>query len=294
MKKKEFRQMTESGLTLLDGATGSNLRKMGMPVGICAEKWALENSDAALSLMRGYVNAGSDVIYAPTFSANRIGLGMYSLEDHVSEFNEKLVALAKRAAGDRALVAGDMTTTGRLPETENDERYREWIEIYSEQARALSGAGADLIVLETMLTIEEASAALEAIQESCLLPVMVSFTVSADGRLLFGGSIEEAVSTMEALGADAVGVNCSVGPEQLESTVRAMRSATKLPLIVKPNAGMPRMDELGQAHYDMTAEAFAEAMEILIARGARLIGGCCGTDPETIMALRRFKAAPRE
>ena len=123
-------------------------------------------------------------------------------------------------------------------------------------------------------------------------PVMVSFTVSADGRLLFGGSIEEAVSTMEALGADAVGVNCSVGPEQLESTVRAMRSATKLPLIVKPNAGMPRMDELGQAHYDMTAEAFAEAMEILIARGAKLIGGCCGTDPETILALRRFKAAP--
>ena len=119
MKKKEFGQMTESGLTLLDGATGSNLRKMGMPVGICAEKWALENSDAALSLMRGYVNAGSDVIYAPTFSANRIGLGMYGLEDHVSEFNEKLVALAKRAAGDRALVAGDMTTTGRLPETED-------------------------------------------------------------------------------------------------------------------------------------------------------------------------------
>lgn len=289
MKKKEFRQMTESGLTLLDGATGSNLRSMGMPVGVCAEKWTLENPDAALSLMRGYVNAGSDVIYAPTFSANRIGLGMYGLEERVSEFNEKLVALAKRAAGDRALVAGDMTTTGRLPEPGNDERYREWIEIYSEQARALSGAGADLIVLETMLTIEEASAALEAIQESCLLPVMVSFTVSADGRLLFGGSIEEAVSTMEALGADAVGVNCSVGPEQLESTVRAMRSATKLPLIVKPNAGMPRMDELGQAHYDMTAEAFAEAMEILIARGARLIGGCCGTDPETILALRRFK-----
>ena len=289
MKKKEFRRMTEAGIVLLDGATGSNLRKMGMPVGVCAEKWVLEHPDTALSLMRGYVGAGSDIIYAPTFSANRVGLGLYGLGEQVSALNAAGIALARRAAGDRALVAGDMTTTGRLPEPGSDERYREWIEIYSEQARAIAKAGADLIVLETMMTIEEASAALEAIQEACLLPVMVSFTVSADGRLLFGGSIQEAVSTMEALGADAVGVNCSVGPEQLESTVRAMREATELPLIVKPNAGMPRMDEFGQAHYDMTAEAFARAMETLIALGARLIGGCCGTDPETILALRRFK-----
>ena len=289
MKKKEFRRMTEAGIVLLDGATGSNLRKMGMPVGVCAEKWVLEHPDTALLLMRGYVNAGSDIIYAPTFSANRVGLGLYGLEEQVSALNAAGIALARRAAGDRALVAGDMTTTGRLPEPGSDERYREWIEIYSEQARAIANAGADLIVLETMMTIEEASAALEAIQEVCLLPVMVSFTVSADGRLLFGGSIQEAVSTMEALGADAVGVNCSVGPEQLESTVRAMREATELPLIVKPNAGMPRMDEFGQAHYDMTAEAFARAMERLIALGARVVGGCCGTDPETILALRRFK-----
>ena len=287
--KKEFRRMTEAGIVLLDGATGSNLRKMGMPVGVCAEKWVLEHPDTALSLMRGYVNAGSDIIYAPTFSANRVGLGLYGLEEQVSALNAAGIELARRAAGDRALVAGDMTTTGRLPEPESDERYREWIEIYSEQARAIANAGADLIVLETMMTIEEASASLEAIQEACMLPVMVSFTVSADGRLLFGGIIQEAVSTMEALGADAVGVNCSVGPEQLESTVRAMREATELPLIVKPNAGMPRMDEFGQAHYDMTAEAFARAMEALIALGARLIGGCCGTDPETILALRRFK-----
>lgn len=287
--KKEFRRMTEAGIVLLDGATGPNLRKMGMPVGVCAEKWVLEHPDTALSLMRGYVNAGSDIIYAPTFSANRVGLGLYGLEEQVSALNAAGIELARRAAGDRALVAGDMTTTGRLPEPESDERYREWIEIYSEQARAIANAGADLIVLETMMTIEEASASLEAIQEACMLPVMVSFTVSADGRLLFGGSIQEAVSTMEALGADAVGVNCSVGPEQLESTVRAMREATELPLIVKPNAGMPRMDEFGQAHYDMTAEAFARAMEALIALGARLIGGCCGTDPETILALRRFK-----
>lgn len=289
MDRMAFRQMTERGIVLLDGATGSNLRKMGMPVGVCAEKWVLEHPEIPLSLMRDYVHAGSDILYAPTFSANRVGLGLYGLQDQVASLNAAGVALARRAAGDCALVAGDMTTTGRLPEPGNDERYYEWIEIYSEQARALADAGADLIALETMMTIEEASAALEAIREVCSLPVMVSFTVAADGRLLFGGGIQEAVSTMEALGADAVGVNCSVGPEQLESTVRAMREATELTLIVKPNAGMPRMDEFGQAHYDMTAEAFARAMERLIAMGARLIGGCCGTEPETILALKRLK-----
>ena len=289
MNKSAFRSRTASGILLLDGATGSNLRASGLPVGVCAEKWVIENPDAPSALMRAYADAGSDIVYAPTFSANRVGLGLYGLEDHVPEFNRKIMELAKRAAGDCALIAGDMTTTGHLPDEENERQYLEWIDIYAEQARALAEAGADLLVLETLLTIEEASAALEAIQGVCALPVMVSFTVSADGQLLFGGNIAEAVATMAALGADAVGVNCSVGPEQLETTVRTMREATDLPLIAKPNAGMPRMDAQGQAHYDMTPEAFAAAMGTLIQSGAGLIGGCCGTTPETIRALHRFK-----
>ena len=286
--------MTESGLTLLDGATGSNLRKMGMPVGICAEKWALEDSDAALSAdARVCQRRQRRHLRADVFSkSNR---AWYVRPGRSCKRIQRKTGGAGKTRGGRSRAG-----RGRYDDDGSPARNGKW--------RALSRMDRNLapnrhahsrvraricIVLETMLTIEEASAALEAIQETCLLPVMVSFTVSADGRLLFGGSIEEAVSTMEALGADAVGVNCSVGPEQLESTVRAMRSATKLPLIVKPNAGMPRMDQLGQAHYDMTAEAFAEAMEILIARGARLIGGCCGTDPgKAVLALRRFKAAP--
>lgn len=289
MQKSEFKRRTGSGIMLLDGATGSNLRKKGLPVGVCAEKWIIENPEAPSALMRAYADAGSDIVYAPTFSANRIGLGLYGLEAHVPEFNAKIMNLARRAVGDRALVAGDMTTTGRLPETDNDRQYLEWIDVYAEQADALAKAGADLLVLETLLTIEEASAALEAIQGVCELPVMTTFTVSADGQLLFGGNIADAVSTMEALGADAVGVNCSVGPEQLETTVRVMREATSLPLIVKPNAGMPRMDALGVAHYDMTPGTFADAMETLVQNGAGLIGGCCGTNPDVIRALRRFK-----
>ena len=288
VKKSEFKNWAKSGIRLLDGATGSNLRKSGLPVGVCAEKWVLEHPEAPMKLMQAYVEAGSDIVYAPTFAANRVGLGLYGLEDHVTEFNEKIMALAKRAVGNRARIAGDMTTTGQLPEPDNDQRYHEWLKIYSEQATALSRAGADLLVLETMLTIEEASAAVEAIEAACDLPVMVSFTVSADGQLLFGGSIEDAVTTMEALGASAVGVNCSVGPEQLEATVRTMKQATSLPIIAKPNAGMPKMDALGQAHYDMTPEAFASAMQKLVHVGANLIGGCCGTDPDTIRMIHRF------
>ena len=203
----------------------------------------------------------------------------------MEELNRGLVALSREAAGGRALVAGDMTTTGRLPEPKGDVSYAELYDVYGEQARLLADAGADLLALETMLSIEETSAALDAARAACDLPVMCSMTVESDGRLLFGGTAVEAVETLQELGASAVGLNCSVGPDQLEASVRAMAQVARVPLIAKPNAGMPVIGADGVARYDMDAARFAESMLRLIDCGARVVGGCCGTTPEYIRAL---------
>lgn len=285
MNIHEFQQLTQQGIVILDGATGSNFRRAGMPVGVCSELWALEHPEVVVELQRAYVDAGSQIVYAPTFSANRIGLGMHGLESRLQEINAGLVALSKRAADGRALVAGDITTTGKVLEPQGDMTYQQLLDVYKEQVQALAEAGADLIVAETMLTLEETMAALEAAQAVCGLPVMCTLTLEADGHLLYGGTAVEAVEALQEMGAAALGLNCSVGPDQLESVVSSMKAVAKVPVIAKPNAGMPTMDDQGFAHYSMSPEDFARAMKKLTWRGARIVGGCCGTDPEYIRAL---------
>lgn len=285
MTKQEFKELTERKIVLLDGATGSNLRKAGMPAGVCTEQWVLEHPEIIMDLQRAYVEAGSDIIYAPTFSANRLSLTMHGLQDRVTEMNTKLVALAKQAAGGRAYVAGDMSTTGKLLEPRGELTYHELYDAYREQIRVLADCGVDLIGGETLLDVEEAVVLLDAAQSVCDLPVMCTLTVEADGSALFGGSAVEAVETLQELGASAVGLNCSVGPDQLEAVVASMKAVAKIPVIAKPNAGLPVMDEQGQAHYNMGPEAFVKAMQVLIERGAGVVGGCCGTTPEYIRLL---------
>lgn len=285
MTKQEFQELTQKGVVLLDGATGSNLRKAGMPVGISTELWALEHPEVILNLQRGYVEAGSQIIYAPTFSANRIGLAMHGLADRLTELNTKLVALSKEASDGRALVAGDITTTGKVLEPNGDMTYETLIEVYKEQISVLAEAGADLLVAETMLAVDETTAVLDAAQAVCDLPVMCSLTLEADGSLLYGGHVTEAVETLQAMGAAAVGLNCSVGPDQLTAVVRSMKQVAEVPVIVKPNAGLPVMDNRGMAHYNMSPESFADSMKRLVEAGAGIVGGCCGTSPEYIRTL---------
>ncbi len=280
--KETFKSLTDHKIVLLDGATGSCLRELGMPPGVCTEAWILEHPDVFLRLQREYVDAGSLILMAPTFSANRISLAMHGLENDLIDINARLIQLSKQAAQDRAYVAGEVTTTGR-----RDLSYDELIDIYKEQISVLANAGSDLIATETMLAPDETMAALEAAQSVCDLPVMCMLTAESDGALLWGGNIVEAAESLEALGASAVGINCSVGPNQLEAVVSAVRQAVNIPVIVKPNAGMPVMDEFGVAHYDMSVDAFAKAMRKLVWRGAGIIGGCCGTSPEYIRALSR-------
>ncbi len=286
MTKQEFAALCRNRTLLLDGATGSNLMKMGMPRGVCTELWITEHPEALLELQRAYIKAGSDVIYAPSFSANRISLARHGLADRTAELNARLVALSRQAAGSKALVAGDLTTTGIPLEPMGSMEYGELFSVYQEQAKALSDAGADLLVLETMLGVDETAVALEAAMSVCELPVMCSLTAQSDGTLYFGGNCLDAVSTLQALGASAVGVNCSCGPEQLVCLVRNMKSLAEIPLLVKPNAGLPVINERGEAEYPMKAAEFAEHMTELVLAGANLVGGCCGTDPGFIAAIK--------
>ena len=261
--------------------------KRGMPRGVCTELWIDAHPEILLDLQREYVAAGSDIIYAPTFSANRHTLQREGLGDQVSDLNRRLVALSRQAAGGKALVAGDMTTTGVPLEPNGPMEYNRLHEIYREQAAALAEGGADLIVIETMLGIDETAVALEAAREVCDLPVLCSLTVQSDGSAYFGGNCVDAVEALQELGASAAGVNCSCGPEQLVSLVRNMKAVARIPLLVKPNAGMPAISDDGEAVYPMTAAEFAAHMRVLLEAGADLIGGCCGTTPEFIAEMKR-------
>lgn len=273
----------------MDGATGSNLMKAGMPRGVCTEQWVLEHPDAILALQGAYKAAGSDMVYAPTFCANRIALSGYGLQDDVSRMNRELVALSKKAVGSGVLVAGDMTTTGKPADPEDSDGYQQLLDAYREQAEALISAGADLIGVETMMGANECVAAIEAIRSLGDIAVICTLSVQSDGKCYFDGSVFEAAEILEALGADAIGVNCSTGPDQLESVIRTLKNTCTLPIIAKPNAGMPKISDSGEPVYSMEAGEFAQHMERLVEAGASLIGGCCGTTPEFIEALRGLK-----
>lgn len=286
MTKETFAQQAAEGVILLDGATGSNLTKAGMPKGISTEMWTLEHADVLVGLQKEYLAAGSRIIYAPTFAANRISLSNFGYQDRVEELNTRLVELSKQAVRNGSgWIAGDITTTGKMMEPKGELTYTELYDAYAEQITALANAGADLLVAETMLSVDETCVVLDAAASVCDLPVMCTLTLEADGSALFGGNAVEAVETLQEMGASAVGLNCSVGPDQLEAVVRSMKKAAKVPVIAKPNAGLPVITPTGEAVYSMNAVDYAKHMKILVEAGAGIIGGCCGTTPEYIRLL---------
>lgn len=291
MTREEFSRLTESGVVLLDGATGSNLRMAGMPVGVCAEQWVLEHPAVLQELQRAYADAGSQIVYAPSFSANRISLQRFGLQDRVVEMNTRLAAISREAVAGKALVAGDITTTGEMLEPAGSLGLDELYAVYQEQVRALADAGVDLLVAETMLSVQETAVALDAARSVCDLPVMCTLTLQADGSAIYGGSAAEAVTTLQELGAAAVGLNCSVGPDQLVAVVAHMRSVARVPIIAKPNAGMPVINDKGEAIYSMAASDFARHVARLVEAGAGIVGGCCGTTPDYIRELAKLLRA---
>ena len=282
MTKQEFRELLSKGPLILDGATGSNLRLMGMPAGVCTEKWVNEHPEVIQKLQKAYVDAGSMVVYAPTFMANRISLKNVGLEDEIRRLNIENVKISKEAVGDRALVAGNLSTTSQPLEPIGTMTYEKLLENYKEQITYLVEAGVDYLAAETLLSLEEAMVICDAAAEVCDLPLTLSFTCEGDGRMYFGGSVVDAAVTLQEMGADAVGVNCSVGPNQLTAIVKSLKENIEIPVLVKPNAGIPQIDEFGQAHYNMAEEEFACCMLELKNAGASVMGGCCGTTPQYI------------
>lgn len=270
----------------LDGATGTELQKRGYQGDVSAEQWVLEHPEAILEIQRAYVAAGSQVVYAPTFGANRQKLEEHGIFNRVEEYNTGLVALSKQAADGRAWVAGDISPTGRFLAPLGDASFEELVDIYTEQAAALEKAGVDLFAVETMMTLSDARAAVLAIRSVSEKPIFVTFTCDESGRTLSGTDVTAALVVLQGMGVSAFGLNCSTGPDKMLVQLRRLRDYARVPLIAKPNAGMPAVVN-GTTVYDCTPEEFVAYADEMVQAGVGIFGGCCGTTDEYIAALVR-------
>jgi len=270
---------------ILDGAMGTQLYKLGLPKGVCPEQWILENPDAVRKIQGGYIAAGAQVIYAPTFGANAAVLEKHGLFNKAEEYNTALVKLSKEIAGGKALVAGDISSTGGMLYPLGDMSFEDLFDIYAEQAEALCKADVDLFVIETITGVPEARAAVLAVKSVCNKPIFVSFSCDENGRTMMGTDICAALEIMQGMGVDAFGLNCSVGPEELIEQIKRLYEISNIPIIVKPNAGLPAAKG-GETAFSVDAEEFAGFIPALADAGASIFGGCCGTDEKYIAGIK--------
>ncbi len=284
LTKAEFMALLSSGPLLLDGATGSNLIKAGMPRGCCTEEWILANPQALVTLQRQYAQAGSQVLYAPTFQAQPIALERVGLHRQTEAVNAHLVALT-RSAAPGTLVAGNLTTLAAFAETWDEGIFDLLVENYRRQIRGLIDGGADLLAAETLLYPQEAEAILTAAELEGAGAAMYTFTMQPDGALFSGRDAAPVLQGLEEAGAVAVGFNCVAAGPLTCGLVSKLRRGLRGPVICKPNAGDPVIGEDGLAHYPMGPEEFAGILKDCAGSGAAILGGCCGTTPEHIRAV---------
>ena len=284
-KKSGIINLLKNNILILDGAMGTQLQQRGMPPGVCPEAWIIEHPEIVQEIHRAYAMAGADVVYTCTFGANRLKLGEYGIEN-VREVNRTIARQAKAAVGRQTFVAGDIGSTGRFVEPFGDLAFEEAVAVFKEQVLGLMEGGVDLFVIETMMDIQEARAALIAVKECSNRFALVTMTFEPDGRTLGGTDPVTALITLQSLGADAVGCNCSTGPEAMLDFIRAMKPYATVPLAVKPNAGIPRLVD-GKTIFEMSAAAFGAFGGSFVQAGVNLMGGCCGTTPAHIAALRQ-------
>lgn len=286
LTKQEFHDYITAGIHLLDGATGSNLRKAGMPNGVCTELWVLEHPEILMDLQRRYAEAGSQIIYAPTFQAQPIALEKEGRADDTEKLNGQLIALSRQAAPG-CLIAGDITTLAAFCESWDPDNFDLLVENYRRQIRGLIDGGADLLIGETLMYPQEAEAILTAAELEGAGASMFTFTMQADGSLFSGAPAGPVLRELEQAGADAVGFNCVCADMMTPYLVSNLRRYTKLPLICKPNAGNPVINMQGVAEYSMQPEEFADIVKQCADNGAKILGGCCGTAPEFIAAVKK-------
>jgi len=284
ISKEQFYNMVKAGPVLLDGATGSNLQKMGMPRGCCSEEWILANPDKLVALQRQYAAAGSKILYAPTFQAQPIALEKVGLDKQTETINAHLVALTKSVSSD-VLVAGNLTTLATFTDSWDEEKFDLLVENYRRQIAGLLEGGADLLAAETLLYPLEAEAIFTAAELEGAETVLYTFTMQPDGSLFSGRDAGPVLQELEEAGAAAVGFNCVAADMFTAGLVSKLRRYVKGPLICKPNAGVPVIGEDNLAHYPMGPEEFSGIMKDCIAMGAAIVGGCCGTTPAHIRAV---------
>lgn len=285
LTKEEFHQLLAEGPLLLDGATGSNLQKAGMPRGCCTEQWILDNPQALTDLQRQYAEAGSRVLYAPTFQAQPIALERANLADQTEKVNARLAQLT-RSAAPGCLVAGNLTTLATFADSFDPENFDLLVENYSRQIRGLVDGGVDLLAAETLMYPLEAEAILTAAELEGVSTVMYSFTMQPDGALFSGMDASKVLSELEDAGAAAVGFNCVAADLFTAGLVSKLRRRLKGPILCKPNAGIPVIGSDNLPHYPMEPAEFAGILAECAQMGASILGGCCGTDPRFIAALK--------
>lgn len=283
LTKEQFRTLPFP--LLLDGATGSNLQKAGMPKGCCTEEWILAHPEALVSLQRDYAAAGSQILYAPTFQAQPIALKRVGLDRQTEAVNARLVALSRSAAPD-ALIAGNLTTLAAFTDSWSEDQFDLLVANYRRQIRGLIDGGADLLAAETLLYPQEAEAILTAAELEGAGAVMYTFTMQPDGALFSGRDAGPILADLEAAGAAAVGFNCVAADNQTPGLVSKLRRYVNGPLICKPNAGNPVINGDGLPDYPMGAEEFGGILAQCHQMGASILGGCCGTAPEYIAAVK--------
>ena len=285
LTRQDFHDKLANGPLLLDGATGSNLQKMGMPRGCCSEEWILANPEKLIKLQRQYVEAGSQILYAPTFQAQPIALEQVGLAKQAEAINAHLVALSKSVSPD-VLVAGNLTTLATFTDSWDPEKFDLLVENYRMQIVGLLEGGADLLAAETLLYPQEAEAIFTAAELEGADAVMYTFTMQSDGSLFSGRDVAPVLKELEETGAAAVGFNCVAADNLTAGLVSKLRRYVRGPLICKPNAGNPVIGQDNLAHYPMGPEEFATIVSDCVFMGANIVGGCCGTTPEHIAAVK--------
>jgi 5-methyltetrahydrofolate--homocysteine methyltransferase len=283
--KAHLAALLKKKILTLDGAMGTELQKRGMPSGVCPEAWGLEHPAIVRTVHEAYARAGSEIVYTNTFGANRLKLAEYGLVD-VRGINRRSAALAREAVGKDVLVAGDIGPTGQFVEPFGPLGFEEAVAIFREQAEGLLEGGVDLFAIETMMDIQEARAALLAVQELGDPFAIVTMTFEREGRTLGGTDPLSALVILQSLGAGAFGCNCSTGPEAMVDILASIKPQATVPLVAKPNAGMPKLSGR-KTVYDMTADSFGAFGRAFASAGVNLLGGCCGTTPDHIRALKR-------
>ncbi len=285
LTKEQFQQKITEGFHILDGATGSNLRNAGMPKGCCAEVWILEHPEPLVALQRAYAEAGSRIIYAPTFQAQPIALKAVGMDRQTEKINEALVAIS-RSAAPGCLIAGDITTLATFCDSWDEASFDLLVENYRRQIHGLIEGGADILVGETLLYPQEAEAILCAAELEGAGAQMYSFTMQGDGSLFSGADAGKVLRDLEEAGAAAVGFNCVAADMMTPYLITKLRRTVRGPLICKPNAGVPTIGSDGIAHYSQTPSEFADIVRQCKVNGATILGGCCGTAPDYIAAIR--------